>query len=133
MNLLFKFVMFFVSLFVLLSCQVDGYIGKLHGAWQLTGIDYPNGEYEALDSIYYNFQGSVVYLQSFYQKSKGESFGYANVGNATLSLKMTKGDLNPELYKLSSLETDFKISKLEFRHMILNHADTVYIFRRYAW
>lgn len=132
---LFKLIFIIGFLLVFSHCQVDGYIGNLHGNWQLKSVDYPNGDHEVLDSIFYNFQGNIVYLQSFYRNSRGEAYGYANLDleNKYLDLNMNKGNLDPHIYKLPALNIHFFIEKLDFRHMILNNNDTIYTMKRYGW
>ena len=115
---------------VVTSCtHNDGYIGPLFGKWQLIEM-WENGTMTPHDSLYYNFQSSVIKLQLVHR---------GGIENADDILKFKIMEPSwfetelPPVFKLKmNEEYTFYIEKLTSSKMILTRGeDERFVFRKF--
>ena len=127
---------------VVTSCtHNDGYIGPLFGKWQLIEM-WENGTMTPHDSLYYNFQSSVIKLQLVHrvgiENAKDNYFGSYVRENDILKFKIMEPswlEFKPDLsvFKLEmDKEYTFYIEKLTSSKMILTRGeDERFVFRKF--
>lgn len=124
------------------SCtQNDGYIGPIFGKWQLTEM-WEDGIMTPHDSIYYNFQTSVIQLQ-LVRRSGIENVSYAYYGsfvkeNEELRFNIVEplNDQLPAVFKLKPMGKEninvFHIETLNSSRMILTRGENErFVFRKF--
>lgn len=127
---------------VVTSCtHNDGYIGPLFGKWQLIEM-WENGTMTPHDSLYYNFQSSVIKLQLVrrggIENTTENYFGSYVRENDILKFKIMEPswfEFKPDLsvFKLEmDKEYTFYIEKLTSSKMILTRGeDERFVFRKF--
>ncbi|MDD6210809.1 MAG: lipocalin-like domain-containing protein [Bacteroidales bacterium] len=126
----------FISIFfcLLFSCsQNDGYIGPIFGKWQLQKIE-TNGSVITYDSIFYNFQNSIVNLQRILPyHSTNNAFGFFIHTDDSLTLEIRDRSISyVEQYQLPDTLVRFRVLKLSQQKMILLLNDKEeYSFRKF--
>ena len=127
---------------VVTSCtHNDGYIGPLFGKWQLIEM-WENGTMTPHDSLYYNFQSSVIKLQLVQrggiENTTENYFGSYVRENDILKFKIMEPswfEFKPDLsvFKLEmDKEYTFYIEKLTSSKMILTRGeDERFVFRKF--
>ena len=127
---------------VVTSCtHNDGYIGPLFGKWQLIEM-WENGTMTPHDSLYYNFQSSVIQLQLVHRggivNTTENYFGSYVRENDILKFKIMEPswfEFKPDLsvFKLEmDKEYTFYIEKLTSSKMILTRGeDERFVFRKF--
>ena len=127
---------------VVTSCtHNDGYIGPLFGKWQLIEM-WENGTMTPHDSLYYNFQSSVIKLQLVHrgaiENTTENYFGSYVRENDILKFKIMEPswfEFKPDLsvFKLEmDKEYTFYIEKLTSSKMILTRGeDERFVFRKF--
>lgn len=126
------------------SCtQNDGYIGPIFGKWQLTEM-WEDGTMTPHDSIYYNFQTSVIQLQlvhrSGIENSTESYYGSFVEENNELSFNIVEpswvsGSL-PAVFKLKPMGEEninvFQIETLNSSRMVLTRGENErFVFRKF--
>ena len=122
---------------VVTSCtHNDGYIGPLFGKWQLIEM-WENGTMTPHDSLYYNFQSSVIKLQLVHRGTENYFGSYVRE-NDILKFKIMEPswfEFKPDLsvFKLEmDKEYTFYIEKLTSSKMILTRGeDERFVFRKF--
>ena len=127
---------------VVTSCtHNDGYIGPLFGKWQLIEM-WENGTMTPHDSLYYNFQSSVIKLQLVHrggiENATDNYFGSYVRENDILKFKIMEPswlEFKPDLsvFKLEmDKEYTFYIEILTSSKMILTRGeDERFVFRKF--
>lgn len=131
----------------LVSCMNDGgsdWVGK----WQLREYQYPDGEVQNVDSIFYGFQNGSFLAYCMNENGWYESFyGYYKLKDDEISITLwpdnSSGneEAHEELVTSASYkkffgwgdagERTFKVEGLTKKKMVLNHEGTKYVFRKY--
>lgn len=126
------------------SCtQNDGYIGPIFGKWQLTEM-WEDGTMTPHDSIYYNFQTSIIQLQVVYRSSFGnisDSF-YGNFSKENGELRFNIVEPSsvpitlPAVLKLKPMGEEnvnvFQIETLNSSRMVLTRGENErFVFRKF--
>ena len=126
---------------VVTSCtHNDGYIGPLFGKWQLIEM-WENGPMTPHDSLYYNFQSSVIKLQLVHrggiENATDNYFGSYVREDDILKFKIMEPSWFetelPPVFKLKmNEEYTFYIEKLTSSKMILTRGeDERFVFRKF--
>ncbi|WP_281695614.1 MULTISPECIES: lipocalin-like domain-containing protein [Bacteroidaceae] len=131
----------------LASCMNDGgsdWVGK----WQLREYQYPDGEVQKVDSIFYGFQKGSFLAYCMNESGSYESFyGYYKLKDDEISITLwpdnSSGNeaaheelVNSASYKKffgwgDTGERTFKVEELTNKKMRLNYEGTKYVFRKY--
>lgn len=133
----------FVGLAITSCTQNDGYIGPIFGKWQLTEM-WEGGVMTPHDSLYYNFQTSIIQLQLVHRYGIGnesDSF-YGNYvkenGELRFSLiePSTSYTVLPPVFKLKPMGIEnvnvFHIETLNSSKMVLTRGeDERFVFRKF--
>ena len=131
----------------LASCMNDGgsdWVGK----WQLREYQYPDGEVQKVDSIFYGFQKGSFLAYCMNESGSYESFyGYYKLKDDEISITLwpdnSSGNeaaheelVNSASYKKffgwgDTGERTFKVEELTNKKMRLNYEGMKYVFRKY--
>lgn len=109
------------------SCtQNDGYIGPIFGKWQLIEM-WEDGTMTPHDSIYYNFQTSVIQIQLVHRNGiegwSDKYYGSFVKENDELRFNITEPKpLNPEKPELPAV---FKLEPMGKEHVNVFHIETL--------
>lgn len=128
-----------VTLSAFVSCGKTPINGKLDGMWQLTGIEYPQGNHKDTkpEQLYYSFQLHLISLRS---PDKKESLGrFKHAGDSLVlsefRLKYQVDKLTPReellVYGLNDTITRFKIESLTKESMILKSSYAMLFLRKF--
>ncbi len=126
------------------SCtQNDGYIGPIFGKWQLTEM-WENGTMTPHDSIFYNFQTSIIQIQLVHRSGLNNStdnfYGNFVKENGELRFNIMEPSwvefVLPSVLKLEPVGAEhmnmFHIETLNSSKMILTRGeDERFVFRKF--
>lgn len=133
----------FLGITVTSCTQNDGYIGPIFGKWQLTEM-WKGETVTPHDSIYYNFQTSVILVQLVHrygiENSTENYYGNFEKDDTTLKFAITEPSWTstqlPAVLNLEPMGLDhvnvFHIEKLTSSQMILTRGtDERFVFRKF--
>lgn len=124
---------FSLLLLAVSACSDDE--SQLTGKWQLTQYEFPDGDVQRVDSVFYNFQkGTFSAICLSNNGAYDTFFGRYSLQSGEISINLLDGYEGKVFEKYLNWENGvrvFSITDLTSKQLLLSYNDTLSVFRKY--